>query len=157
MRKAFKLLLVVFTLASGCVEQASNNNPFDLSRLCGTWDFHQEATHEMLQWQADEDGNLIGKSFILHSGDTVYIDFNWISRESTGLTFAVSLGSSPDSEKISYSLSKQTPTRVEFLNAKYLFPQKIVYELSNDSTLVSYIEGVQEGERVRRNWIYQKK
>ncbi len=104
----------------------------------------------------DSEGNLSGKGFILNSSDTIFIEFLGIRKTESGLIYSVSASASLDGEKIPFQLAKQTENSIEFFNPKYPFPQRIVYSLSNDSTIVNYIEGLQEGENVRKNFVYQK-
>jgi hypothetical protein len=156
-----RLVLIYTVLAALMVACRSNNaapaGMFNLSKLQGAWEFHHEGTHEITEWLPDDSGNLKGKGYLLYNTDTVYIEFLNIKKEGNNLTYYVSVGGGKNSERVPYTLVKQSENSLEFFNKDYPFPQRIVYNLTNDTTIVNYIEGMQEGQMVRKNFIYQKK
>jgi hypothetical protein len=148
---------MAWLLAACGSNNASHVGAFNLAKLQGAWEFHHDGTHEITEWNADANGNLSGKGYLLYNTDTVYIEFLNITNEASGLTYYVAVGGEKNAERVPYKLAKQTKNSLEFFNKDYPFPQRIVYNLTNDTTIVNYIEGMQEGQLVRKNFIYQKR
>lgn len=139
-----------------CHEEKGQTGKFDLKRLEGNWLFRHESTLEMAQWKVEGDGNLTGTGFVLDGEDTTFIEFLQIQETANGLVYYASTGRSDTLHRVPYSLATQTVEKMEFVNPKYGFPQKVVFDLPNDSTLYFYIEGMQEQKPVRINFIYQR-
>ena len=148
----FVFLLAFFS----CGEKADNAGEFDLKKLEGDWLFMHESTQEMAQWRGDGNGGLTGTGYVLDENDTTFIEFLQIRKTSSGLVYTASASRTDTLDRVPYALINETTEKLEFFNANYGFPQKVVFDLPNDSTLYFYIEGPQEQKKVRINFIYQK-
>ncbi len=158
MRK-FNCLLAAIAILCSCENDLTRKNEstvFNIQNLVGSWEFHHDGTHEITRWEMDAAKNLQGIGFILHGTDTTFIEFLNITANGSGFKYSVATSSNIEEEKIEFLQLSQTANSIEFFNPNYPFPQHIVYSLINDSTILNYIEGIQDGEKVRKNFIYQK-
>ena len=151
-----RFFVVFFLLIMSCGERPEREGEFDLRRLEGNWIFLHESTQEMAQWRSDNGGGLAGTGFVLDENDTTFIEFLQIRKTSAGLVYYASASRTDTLNKVPYSLVSESTEKLEFFNANYSFPQKVVFDLPDDSTLYFYIEGPQENKKVRINFIYQK-
>ncbi|MFM9984013.1 MAG: DUF6265 family protein [Flavobacteriales bacterium] len=147
---------VFFLVFLSCGEEEKCSGEFDLKRLEGDWLFMHESTQEMAQWRQDGKGGLSGTGYVLDENDTTFIEFLQIRRTSSGLVYTASASRLDTVDRVPYTLINETTEKLEFFNAGYGFPQKVVFDLPDDSTLYFYIEGPQEQKKVRINFIYQK-
>jgi hypothetical protein len=151
-----RFYLVFFLIFFSCGEKEDCAGEFDLKRLEGDWLFMHESTQEMAQWRPDGKGGLTGTGYVLDENDTTFIEFLQIRKTSAGLIYYASASRSDTLDRVPYSLVNETKEKLEFNNSEYGFPQKVVFDLPDDSTLYFYIEGPQEQKKVRINFIYQK-
>lgn len=148
-------LLPLVLMAVGCEPKPASTGVFDISKLEGRWEFFHDSTHEIAEWNKSEDG-IRGTGYVLYGPDTSFFEFLRISKSEGQLVYHASLFRDRK-EEIGFPMINQSDNRVEFFNAANGFPQRVVYELTNDSSLLVYIEGLEAGRMVRKNFIYEKK
>jgi hypothetical protein len=97
-------------------------------------------------WMAPAGAALLGMSRTVRGGRTVAHEFMQIVDGAEGLMFIAMPSAKPSA---SFRAIRVEPRRVTFENPDKDFPQRVVYESPDDTTLIGRIEGRHDGRERR--------
>jgi hypothetical protein len=121
--------------------------PIDgLGWLSGCWlaQHGDDGSGEM--WMAPAGSGVLGMSRTVRGGRTVAHEFMQIVEQGNALVFIAMPSAKPSA---SFRATRVEPRHVTFENATKDFPQRVIYESPDESTLVGRIEGQHEGRERR--------
>ncbi len=95
------------------------------------------------QWMTPAGGSMLGMSRTVRNGKTAAYELMQIREDSDALVFAAKPSGQEGAELRSILIAKH---RVVFENRQHDFPQRVIYELKDDGTLVGRIEGTSKGK-----------
>lgn len=154
-RPLFALILfpALALFLGACSGRPMPSGTFDFNRLAGRWENMQDRSFRFEEWQPASEGEFRGRGYILEDGDTTFIEFLRIARDSSGVITYFAQGGDPQNpEIIPFRIGKQTADMVEFINPAHSFPTRIVYQLSASDSLTSFVEGPREDGVYRINF-----
>lgn len=111
----------------------------ELHWLAGPWEFEKNGRTVREEWMPPAGGTMLGMSRTVKAGRTVVHEFLLLRTDDAGEIYYVA---SPSSQATtSFKLVRLEPRLAVFENPEHDFPQRIGYELSEDGSLLAYIEG----------------
>lgn len=148
-----KIALFVFcgVALAACSDTHPSNvaDCFNLHRLEGRWEFMDNKTYQIEEWDLLTDKELRGTGFVLEGKDTTFIEFLSIKEEKGKLTYFARPSDIHSAEIVPFTLESEGKDKLVFGNSTIDFPKKIVYQLQSDSIMQVYIEGPREGKTTR--------
>lgn len=160
-----KLLFIFMFLAPLLLNMISNNKKSDnksekitedirnLNWLSGYWASETDDT-KMEEFWLRESGNLmLGLHRDRFKSGKTFFEFLRISQTDQGIIY---YASPKGREATEFKLKDMSNYKVTFENLDHDFPQRIIYTLKNDTTLISRIEGLISGEIKHREWTWYK-
>jgi hypothetical protein len=122
----------------------------DLAWLKGCWisSGHDRAITE--HWLKPAGGTMLGISRTVVEGKTVEFEFMQIRAEANGkICFIAKPSGQPEA---TFQLIKGSAREVIFENTQHDFPQRVIYRLQSDGSLLGRIEGVSKGKEKAVNF-----
>jgi hypothetical protein len=113
-----------------------------LSWLAGCWESARGERRVEEQWMMPGGGTMLGMSRTIVGERTTEFEFMQIREERERLVFTARPSGQ---EEASFRSIELTASKVVFENAAHDFPQRIIYRLEPDGSLVARIEGQQGG------------
>ena len=133
-------LVVAATLPAAAV-------PIDeLAWFAGCWAAEQGDAGSGEIWTTPAGATMLGASRTVRGGRTVAHEFMQIVDGPQGLVFVAAPSAKPAA---SFRALRVEARRVTFENPDKDFPQRVIYELPDDDTLIGHIEGRQDGRERR--------
>lgn len=124
----------------------------ELDWIAGNWSSDEAGTVTEEQWLEPRAGMMVGMNRMAFPNGKGTFEFLRIAETENGIAYLASpSGSSPTSFAIKF-LSK---FKVVFENKKNDFPQRIIYERT-DNTMVAMIEGEVNGKNKSMQWIWKR-
>lgn len=114
----------------------------DLSWLAGCWVGSEKGTDLLEQWMRPAGGMMLGMSRTVVGGKTVAFEFVQL-REQDGDIYYVAKPS--QQEEAAFKLIRAGAGEAVFENPIHDFPQRIIYKLQPDGSLMAAIEGTEGG------------
>jgi hypothetical protein len=134
-------LLLTPTLAS-TQEKAFTIN--DLAWLKGCWSSNRNGRETTEHWMKPAGGTMLGISRTVADGKTVEFEFTQIRQEASGeILFVAKPSGQPEA---TFKLIKGSDREVIFENRQHDFPQRVIYRLQGDGSLLGRIEGLSKGQ-----------
>jgi hypothetical protein len=123
--------------------QAQTQDPAALAWLAGCW--RQESAGEIIEemWTAPEADGMLGVGRTIVGGRTVNHEFMQIRLEEGRLLY---IAKPADQAEATFTASRVSAREVVFENPEHDFPQRIIYRLRNDGSLLGRIEGTEKGQ-----------
>ena len=137
----FSILFSIHTLALSQQPEYSLN---ELSWLVGCWGWTNDKYERLEYWMRPAGKMMLGISHTISRGKTVEYEYLHISQEEEGSIYFVAKPSGQS--RTSFKLIKCQPGEVIFENPEHDFPQRIIYRLNDDGSIVARIEGVDQGQ-----------
>ncbi|MDZ4822649.1 MAG: DUF6265 family protein [Flavobacteriales bacterium] len=134
-----------------------DNKDFDIQRLAGRWEDTGTKSDQVEVWTRHDDKTLWGRGFVLDGNDTTFIEYLAIQPVNDTLSYLARVSSQNSGEIIRFPMKTQSGSKIVFENMQHDFPQRIVYELKNDSVLDVFVEGVEGGTNRRIDFNFEKK
>lgn len=131
------VLLLITGLLIGSHGWAANGIQ-DVQWLQGCWQAAGAETGSEEHWLAPAGGSMLGMGRTVRKAKTVAWEFMRIQENADSLTFTAILSGKPEASFQLLSLDKQ---RVVFENPRPEFPQRVIYQLNADGSLLGRIEG----------------
>lgn len=123
----------------------AGNGIQDVQWLQGCWQAAGAEAGSEEHWLAPAGGSMLGIGRTVRKGKTVAWEFMRIQENADSLTFTAIPSGKPETSFQLLSLDKQ---RVVFENPRPEFPQRVIYQLNADGSLLGRIEGkVKEQEK----------
>lgn len=142
----FSLVLSLGLLLLGVVETGhASPRPAvqDLSWLSGCWESTSGTTSGCEQWMLPDGGTMLGMSRTVRDGRTVAWEHLRIWQDEAGEIYYTALPSGQT--ETSFRLIHCAPGEATFENPDHDFPQRILYRLEGEDSLLARIEGVRDG------------
>ena len=116
----------------------------DLAWLKGCWTSERNGRAITEQWLKPAGGTMLGISRTVAEGKTVEFEFMQIREEPSGeINFIAKPSGQPEA---TFKLIKGSAREVIFENPQHDFPQRVIYHLRDDGSLLGRIEGVSKGK-----------
>lgn len=143
-KKNLYIAVFFFLLAFGCKTADQHEKP--LTDITGLW---QSTEGPLLYewWTLSNDSLLSGISFSINQGDTLLLEKMRFGMQNEKLHFFARVPDQNEEEEVGFELSKQLTNTWVFENAGHDYPNRIIYELKNDSTLYARIENLRGNKR----------
>ena len=137
--------LLVFGAAIGCGVSATRAATVDeLAWLKGCWRSAGEGRQTEEHWLAPAGGTMLGISQTTAAGTTVEFEFMRIAQENNGDIFFIAMPSGQKEAR--FRLVKSGAREAVFENPMHDFPQRVIYRLEGDDSLLGRIEGISKGK-----------
>ena len=116
----------------------------DLAWLKGCWSSIRDGRAITEHWMKPAGGSMLGLSRTVADGKTVEFEFMQIQEGAGGdLLFIAKPSGQPQAM---FKLIKGNAREVIFENPTHDFPQRVIYRLQSDGSLLGRIEGVSKGK-----------
>jgi hypothetical protein len=140
-----KITLLFLLLSSRLA--IAQDRPFtinDLAWLKGCWSSNHDGRTITEHWLKPLGGTMLGISRTVADGQTVEFEFMQIREEAKGeILFIAKPSGEPET---TFKLIKGGTGEAIFENPKHDFPQRVIYRLQADGSLLGRIEGVSKGK-----------
>ena len=161
MRAVRYLLLLLLPVLAVAADKKKTDKPAPppaitkLAWLAGSWRLDKGGRVIEEQWMAPAAGVMLGMGRTIAKGRVVEFEFLQIREGPGGDLFYVALPSGQ--KETAFQILSLTETEAVFQNPLHDFPQKIIYTLKPDGSLLAAIEGPGENGQVRRiEYSYQR-
>ncbi len=142
---ALKIILLCLLLSPELSH--AQESPFtinDLAWLKGCWTSDRNGRAIMEHWLKPAGRTMLGISRTVAEGKTVEFEFMQIREEASGeILFIAKPSGQPEA---TFKLIKGSAREVIFENPQHDFPQRVIYRLQSDGSLLGRIEGVSKGK-----------
>lgn len=140
-----RVILLCLLLSQALVlaeEKAFSIN--DLAWLKGCWSLNRNGRETTEHWLKPAGGTMLGISRTIADGKTVEFEFTRIQQETSGeILFIAKPSGQPEAI---FKLIKGNAHEVIFENPQHDFPQRVIYRLQGEGSLLGRIEGVSKGK-----------
>ncbi len=115
----------------------------------GKWKMNSDKLEYYEEWKLINDSEIIGIGFSIEEGDTVLSENLYLKKfEATWAYIAL-----PINQTITlFALTEFSESKFIFENKEHDYPQRIIYEFTADGKLNAAIEGMIDGELMRRDF-----
>lgn len=116
----------------------------DLAWLKGCWSLNRNGRETTEHWLRPAGGTMLGISRTVADGKTLEFEFTQIRQEADGrIVFIAKPSGQPEA---TFKLIKGNDREVVFENPLHDFPQRVIYRLQTDGSLLGRIEGLSKGK-----------
>lgn len=145
------LFLYVLFYITGCSTPDSGNKikSYNLQKLdwfIGRWKGKDKEGDFYETWAKINDSLFSGKSHTIYDNDTVFSEVIRIEQTDTNIYYIVN--TAHNEKEVAFKLIEVSGNKAIFENPAHDFPNRIIYELKNDSSLYARIEGMSNGKEV---------
>lgn len=138
------ILLSLFLLPGLSLAKEAPFTIDDLAWLKGCWSSNRDDRTITEHWLKPAGGTMLGINRTVADGKTVEFEFMQIRQEAgSGLLFVAKPSGQPEA---TFKLIKGSAREVIFENPQHDFPQRVIYRLQDDGSLLGRIEGVSKGK-----------
>jgi hypothetical protein len=113
--------------------------------LPGDWEYRSGSLYIFESWEEVNDSLLNGFSFTIKDDDTVSYERLRLHIKNGKIIYSAAVENQNDGREIDFELTSLNGKAV-FENADHDFPQKITYEIKDDS-LTAIVEGISNGKK----------
>lgn len=124
-----------------------------LAWLAGTWSFERNGRVVTERWTQPSGGIMLGTSHTVAKDKTVEYEFVVIRADAAGDLHYVAKPSGQ--AETAFKLIKLTDREAVFENPTHIYPQRVLYTLKNDGTLLAAIDGSKNGKSRRVEFPYR--
>lgn len=126
-----------------------------LAWMAGEWGFERNGRSVTEIWMPPAGGTMLGMSRTVSGDKTVEYEFLLLRVENSG---DIAYVAKPSRQaETSFQLVRASETEAVFENLEHDFPQRILYILQPDGSLLAAIEGERNGETRRIEFPYQRR
>lgn len=115
----------------------------DVAWIRGCW-LGGDGSRVSEQWTAADGGTMLGMSRTVKNGKTVAYEFILLRQNEAGEVHYIAKPSGQG--EASFKLVKAADREAVFENPEHDFPQRIIYRLQGEGSLVARIEGASKGQ-----------
>jgi hypothetical protein len=138
------ILLGLLLLPTLALAQERTFTINDLTWLKGCWTSNHNNRTITEHWLKPAGGTMLGLSRTVAEGKMAAFEFMQIRQEASGsILFIAKPSGQPEA---TFKLIKGSDREVIFENPQHDFPQRVIYRLQGDGSLLGRIEGVSEGK-----------
>jgi hypothetical protein len=124
-----------------------------LEWLAGSWTGMDGSTKVEEYWMRPASGVMLGVHRDVDSAGFVWFEYLRIEMRAGGMVYAAMPGGRP---AVQFALKEGGRNHVVFENLENDFPQRIIYRLNEDGSLLARIEGMQDGAVKGKEWVWRK-
>jgi hypothetical protein len=146
MKRLALLFFVLTALNAGAAEQ--------LAWLHGCWHSSQSGREVTEHWMKPAGKTMLGVNHTIADGKTIAYEFMRIVEEENGEVFFVATPSGQKETR--FKLVKVSNREAVFENPAHDFPQRVIYRLQEDCSLLGRIEGTSRGKEQAIDFTMQK-
>jgi hypothetical protein len=141
-----KLKLVFLGLMMSSLAFAQEQKPSvnDFAWLAGCWEYGGSGREGVEQWMKPAGGAMFGMSRTVMNGKLREFEFLQLRTKEDGSIYYVALPSGQN--ETWFKLVKSGEHEAVFENLEHDFPQRILYRLEKDGSLLARIEGMSKGK-----------
>lgn len=136
-------VIILLSIMSLLLAAAGNADINRLAWLTGCWTQNEQQAGSIEQWTAPAGKSMLGVNRTVRDGNTVAFEFIRISEDDAGNV--VYIASPSGQETARFALASVSINEVVFENPDHDFPQRIIYRLQDQNTLIGRIEGIIDG------------
>lgn len=152
---AAALTLLVVTLgffASGFANKPTTALA-ELGWISGCWIHESEGVRSEECWMDPAGTLILGLHRDVRPGGKTFFEYLRIEQTDSAIVyFATPRGK----ETTGFPLKESAKNRVVFENPTHDFPQRVIYHLRDDGTMVASIEGMHDGELRTEEWLWHR-
>lgn len=146
------LLSPLLVIWSGCSSSPSGRaTPF--SALCGQWQGKAGNGVFYENWRQEDDLTYAGEGYYVEKGDTLVSEKITICKISQFWCFIAIVN---ESSPVLFTLSEPEGKEWIFENREHDFPQRVIYSMQEDGSLVARVEGKEKGEFRKEEFMLRK-
>lgn len=150
----FAIGAFVFAFVVGAV--VAEDDPPSLEALgwmAGHWSLERgDVTMEEL-WTPPKGGVMLGLHRDVRAGDRAFFEYLRIEQQPEGLVYLASPMGRPPTP---FPLVAIEDGKVAFENPDHDYPQRIIYQIRDDGTLLARIEGLRDGKLATSEWTWRR-
>ncbi|MSU22794.1 MAG: hypothetical protein EXS32_03110 [Opitutus sp.] len=125
-----------------------------LAWLTGSWTCEKNGRVVTEHWLAPAGGTMLQVGRTVAKGKTVEYEFVVLHEEGNGdILYTAKPSGQPEA---TFKLVRGTATEAAFENLEHDFPQRVLYTLKPDGTLLAAIEGTKNGQMRRVEFPYRR-
>lgn len=143
--KPFSALILTATLLVFISSGLKSDNFNKLLQLRGTWAMQTKKGLLYEEWKKTGESELIGKSYRLNENDTVVLERVKLKEEGADIFYIPSVQNQNAGQPVSFKLIRTEGNKFTFENKLHDFPQRIIYNLITNDSIVARIEGSKNG------------
>ena len=142
---ALRIILLCLLLSPGLARGEEKGVTLnDLAWLKGCWNSSHNGRTVTEHWLKPAGGTMLGISRTVAEGKTVEFEFMQIRQDANAeIRFIAKPSGQPEA---TFKLIKGSDREVIFENPQHDFPQRVIYRLQSDGSLLGRIEGVSKGK-----------
>ncbi|MFZ6642042.1 DUF6265 family protein [Undibacterium sp. TC4M20W] len=148
-----KLMAVAGAILLSANTSWAANSIQDVQWLQGCWQATGAEAGSEEHWLAPAGGSILGMGRTVRKSKTVAWEFMRIQENADSLVFTALPSGKPEANFQLLSLDKQ---RVVFENPRPEFPQRVIYQLNADGSLLGRIEGKMKDQEKGIDFLMQK-
>lgn len=147
--KSISIWLIVLTLLSAsCVTHSRKPEKAGLNKLdwfIGSWTGVTSESIFTEKWEKVNDTLFTGQSYFIKGSDTLSSETISLQQHDTSVFYVPLVEGQNDNKPIFFKLTFSDGTNAVFENPEHDFPQKIVYQLKENDSLIATISGNNNG------------
>jgi hypothetical protein len=144
-KKRLRTILLCLLLSPAlALAQEKNFSINGLAWLKGCWRLDRNGRETTEHWLKPAGGTMLGISRTVADGKTVEFEFTQIRQDEKGDIFFIAKPSGQP--EATFKMTKGSANEVIFENPQHDFPQRVIYRLQSDGSLLGRIEGVSKGK-----------
>ena len=152
--KSAVTIALLGTFWSLSLAQSTNPAVNDLAWLAGCWESNRNGREINEQWMKPSGGVMLGMGRTVANGGVREYEFTQIRQEKDGTIYYVAKPSGQ--AEASFKLVKLQNKEAVFENLEHDFPQRIIYRLETDGSLLARVEGTVKGQTRGIDYAYQR-
>ena len=150
-RIALPVLVLIVFAGSGLPQTKTSLS--DMAWLSGCWQGRDGAAVLEEIWSKPAGGSMLGLGRTVRANRTVSFEFMQFREENGSLVFLPQPGGGP---RVSFPLKDSFGGKSTFENLKHDFPQRVIYERKGKALMWASIEGMQNGNAERQEFVMHK-
>lgn len=151
------ILLLIFVLFISCKNESSTTDKMtDSNWLLGKWTTTLTQGNLEETWKTANDSTYEATSYFIKERDTLHNEAIVLQQLDENLIYKATIKGQNNDQPILFPLTEATDKSVTFENPKHDYPQKIKYQLVNESTLSVTISGIQAGKPSSESYTLKK-
>ncbi len=148
-KKISTWLIVLSLLSASCVTENHKSEKAGLNKLdwfIGSWSGESSESIFTETWEKVSDTLFTGQSYFIKGSDTLSSETISLQQHDTSVFYVPLVEGQNDNKPIFFKLTYSDGTNAVFENPEHDFPQKIVYQLKENDSLIATISGNNNGK-----------
>ena len=149
LKKISTWLIVLSLLSASCVTENHKPEKAGLNKLdwfIGSWTGVTSESIFTETWQKVNDTLFTGQSYFIKGSDTLSSETISLQQRDTSVFYVPLVEGQNDNKPIHFRLTFSDSVNAIFENPEHDFPQKIVYQLKENDSLIATISGNNNGK-----------